>query len=122
VGRSAASASSQRRVLALIVDDHAGEGPIAFPEPGPGGINEPLPISARVKAVSAISRKNQITIPAEVLRTAGLQAGDDVRVTAVGAGRIELAKSSEIIDEFAGKLDKAVYPPGYLEEVRKGWA
>ena len=37
--------------------------------------------------MSAISRKNQITIPADVLRAAGLGPGDDVRVTTLGPGR-----------------------------------
>ena len=72
--------------------------------------------------MSAVSRKNQITIPADVMRDAGLAPGDDVRVRSVGPGRIELVKSDELIDEYAGSLDKTVYPPGYLDEVRDGWA
>ena len=71
--------------------------------------------------MSAISRKNQITIPAEVMRQAGLEPGDDVRVRLVGRGRIELVKTAELVDEFAGSLDNTVYPPGYLEELRDGW-
>jgi bifunctional DNA-binding transcriptional regulator/antitoxin component of YhaV-PrlF toxin-antitoxin module len=35
--------------------------------------------------VSAISSKNQVTIPVDVLRAAGLTAGDDVRITSPGA-------------------------------------
>ena len=71
--------------------------------------------------MSAISRKNQITIPADVLRAAGLTPGDDVRVSRVGPGHIELVKTDALVDEFAGSLGADVYPPGYLDEVRDGW-
>jgi AbrB family looped-hinge helix DNA binding protein len=71
--------------------------------------------------VSAISRKNQITIPADVLREAGLRPGDDVRVSSVGPGHIELVKTEELIQRYAGSMGDDVYPPGYLDEVRAGW-
>jgi AbrB family looped-hinge helix DNA binding protein len=72
--------------------------------------------------MSAVSRKNQITIPADVMREAGLAPGDDVRVRSVAPGRIELVKTDELIDAYAGSLDESVYPAGYLDEVRDGWA
>ena len=72
--------------------------------------------------VDELSRKNQITIPADVIREAGLKPGDDVRVRSVGPGRIELIKTAELIEEFAGRLDCGTYPPGYLDDVRAGWA
>lgn len=72
--------------------------------------------------MSAVSRKNQVTIPAEVMREAGLSPGDDVRIRSVGPGRLELVKTDELIEEFAGALDDTVYPPDYLDEVRRGWA
>jgi hypothetical protein len=56
------------------------------------------------------------------MRQAGLAPGDDVRISSVGPGRIELVKTEELIDEFAGALDETAYPPGYLDEVRRGWA
>ena len=35
-----------------------------------------------------VSSKNQITLPVEAMRTAGLQAGDEVTVRPLGAGEI----------------------------------
>jgi bifunctional DNA-binding transcriptional regulator/antitoxin component of YhaV-PrlF toxin-antitoxin module len=72
--------------------------------------------------VSLISRKNQITLPVDVLRDAGLQPGDDVRVHAVGPGRVELVRTDDLVAEFAGVFDASVYPDGYLEELRREWA
>jgi AbrB family looped-hinge helix DNA binding protein len=71
--------------------------------------------------MSAISRKNQVTIPKSVLEATGLSAGDDVRITSAGPGRIEVVKSEELVSAFAGSFDDSVYPPEYLDEVRKGW-
>ena len=39
------------------------------------------------------------------MREAGLEPGDDVRVRMVGPGRIELVKTEELIEQFAGRLD-----------------
>jgi bifunctional DNA-binding transcriptional regulator/antitoxin component of YhaV-PrlF toxin-antitoxin module len=72
--------------------------------------------------MSAISRKNQVTIPRDVLEAAGLDAGDDVRINSAGPGRIELVKSDDLVDEYAGIFDETVYPREYLREVRRGWA
>jgi AbrB family looped-hinge helix DNA binding protein len=71
--------------------------------------------------MSAISRKNQITIPADVLRAAGLGPGDDVRVSSIGPGHIEVIKTDALMAEYAGSMGDDVYPPGYLDDVRDGW-
>ena len=74
------------------------------------------------KGVSVISRKNQVTLPVEALRAAGLEPGDDVRVQAVAPGRLELVRVDELIREFAGVFDATVYPEGYLDRLRDEWA
>jgi bifunctional DNA-binding transcriptional regulator/antitoxin component of YhaV-PrlF toxin-antitoxin module len=71
--------------------------------------------------VSVISRKNQITLPVEALRAAGLEAGDDLLVRAAGPGRLELARVDDLVEEFAGIFDASVYPTDYLEKLRREW-
>lgn len=71
--------------------------------------------------MSVISRKNQVTLPVDALRAAGLEPGDDVRVEAVGPGRLELVRADDLVEEFAGVFDAAVYPHGYLEKLRREW-
>ncbi len=71
--------------------------------------------------MSIISRKNQITLPVDALRAAGLEPGDDVRVDVVGPGRLELIRADELVEEFAGVFGARVYPEGYLDELRREW-
>ncbi len=71
--------------------------------------------------MSVISRKNQVTLPIDALRAAGLEPGDDVRVQAVGPGRLELVRADDLVAEFAGVFDATVYPSDYLERLRREW-
>lgn len=71
--------------------------------------------------MSLISRKNQVTLPVDALRAAGLAPGDDVRVEVAGPGRLELVRVEDLAAELAGAFDAAVYPPGYLERLRREW-
>jgi bifunctional DNA-binding transcriptional regulator/antitoxin component of YhaV-PrlF toxin-antitoxin module len=68
-----------------------------------------------------LSRKNQITIPVDVLREAGLGPGDELRVRAAGRGRVEVERWSDLVDQIAGGLPSGTYPPGYLETLRAEW-
>jgi len=51
-----------------------------------------------------VSSKHQITIPVAAFGEAGLREGDVVRVSAVGRGRVVVARVDDLIDEFAGSL------------------
>jgi bifunctional DNA-binding transcriptional regulator/antitoxin component of YhaV-PrlF toxin-antitoxin module len=67
------------------------------------------------------SRHHQLTVPAAVLRAAGLKPGDVVPTRRTGSGRIELVRDSAQ-PERPSTADPIVYPPGYLDELRAGWA
>lgn len=75
---------------------------------------------ARAAPVTRISRKNQTTLPVAILDRAGLGAGDEVRVEAVGAGRILLTRATPASERFAGCLT-GVYGRGYLTRLRREW-
>jgi len=77
-------------------------------------------VRKRLKGHTRLTKKNQATIPVDVLREAGIKAGDLVRARAVGSGRVELERVDDPIGRYAGALPGA-YPPGWLEQLRSEW-
>ncbi len=64
-----------------------------------------------------ISSKNQVTIPVESLRLAGLKAGDHVAVEVEDSGRIVLRRAPRGPQAGLGVFD-GLYEPDYLERLR----
>ena len=67
-----------------------------------------------------ISAKNQVTIPVDALRAAGLAAGQRLVARAEGPGRVVLERVEDVVAEFAGVFT-GVYRPGELEKLRDEW-
>lgn len=74
----------------------------------------------RRKGFTRISRKNQVTLPVDVILRAGLKPGDSMAVELKNTGEIVLRPEVDPLDEYIGMFD-GLYPPGYLRALRDEW-
>ena len=74
----------------------------------------------RRRGITRISAKNQVTIPVEALREAGLRPGDDVRVQIEGPGKLTLVRADDVLSSFIGDMT-GIYTPGFLDKLRDEW-
>lgn len=63
-----------------------------------------------------ISTKHQVTVPVATLEEAGLQAGDQVVIEALGEGEVRIRRGAVTFESAFGALT-GTYPPGYLEQL-----
>jgi len=70
--------------------------------------------------VSRQPSKNQVTIPARLVREAGLASGDEVEAQVLASGRLEITRADDLVERFAGRIS-GVYPPGCLDALRDEW-
>lgn len=56
----------------------------------------------------------------KALREAGIEPGDELKVTAVGPGKLVLELEEDPIEQYLGALH-GVFPPGFLDELRAEW-
>ena len=72
----------------------------------------------RRRGTTRISRKNQVTLPVEALKRAGLVPGMVLAVDVDAKRRLVLAPPDDPIERYAGILR---YPAGYLRKLRGEW-
>jgi len=67
-----------------------------------------------------VSSKNQVTIPVEAMRAAGLHPGDEIAVRPAGEGEIVIATRGSRVRRHAG-IATGIYKDGELERLRDEW-
>lgn len=70
--------------------------------------------------MSRVSSKNQVTLPVEAMRAAGLRAGDEVTVRANGDGEVVVAARGSRVRRHAG-IAAGIYRGGELDRLRDEW-
>jgi bifunctional DNA-binding transcriptional regulator/antitoxin component of YhaV-PrlF toxin-antitoxin module len=66
-----------------------------------------------------ISTKHQVTVPVTTLEEAGVRAGDQVVIEALGEGEVRIRRGALTFESAFGALT-GTYPPGYLEQLDAG--
>lgn len=75
-------------------------------------------VRSEITQETQIAEDRTVTIPEDVLREAGIHAGDTVMVRAKGPGCVEFETVDSFIRRYAGTFP---YPDGYLEGLRAEW-
>jgi AbrB family looped-hinge helix DNA binding protein len=70
--------------------------------------------------MAKVSSKNQVTLPVEAMRQAGLRPGDEVTVRALGDGEVIIAARGSRVRRHAG-IATGIYPAGELDRLRDEW-
>ena len=74
----------------------------------------------RRRGYTRVSAKHQVTIPVDALATAGVRAGDSLKVEARPNGEIVLRREEDPLQRYLGVFD-GMYPPGYIDDLRDEW-
>ncbi len=67
-----------------------------------------------------VSSKNQVTLPVDAMRAAGLRAGDEVTVRPIGDGEVVVAARGSRVRRHAA-IASGIYREGELEQLRDEW-
>lgn len=78
------------------------------------------PVKHRRRGYTRVSAKNQVTLPVEALRSAGIRTGDTLRAEVPAPGEVLLIREMDPIERFAGCLT-GVYVGGELDDLRDEW-
>ena len=70
--------------------------------------------------MARVSSKNQVTLPVQAMREAGLRPGDEVTVRPLGGGELIIAARGSRVRRHAG-IATGIYPAGELDRLRDEW-
>lgn len=70
--------------------------------------------------MAKVSSKNQVTLPVEAMRKAGLRPGDEVTVRPLRDGEVIIAARGSRVRRHAG-IATGIYPAGELDRLRNEW-
>jgi len=70
--------------------------------------------------MARVSSKNQVTLPVEAMRAAGLRAGEEVTVRPIGDGELIIAARGSRVRRHAG-IANGIYNEGELDSLRDEW-
>jgi bifunctional DNA-binding transcriptional regulator/antitoxin component of YhaV-PrlF toxin-antitoxin module len=70
--------------------------------------------------MARVSSKNQVTLPVEAMRAAGLRAGEEVTVRPIGDGELIIAARGSRVRRHAG-IASGIYNEGELDSLRDEW-
>jgi AbrB family looped-hinge helix DNA binding protein len=70
--------------------------------------------------MAKVSSKNQITLPVEAMRAAGLRPGEEVTVRPIGDGELIIAARGSRVRRHAG-IAAGIYEEGELDRLRDEW-
>lgn len=70
--------------------------------------------------MAKVSSKNQVTLPVEAMRAAGLRPGEEVTVRPIGDGELIIAARGSRVRRHAG-IAAGIYEEGDLDRLRDEW-
>ena len=70
--------------------------------------------------MARVSSKNQVTLPVEAMRAAGLRPGEEVTIRPIGDGELIIAARGSRIRRHAG-IAAGIYEAGELDRLRDEW-
>jgi bifunctional DNA-binding transcriptional regulator/antitoxin component of YhaV-PrlF toxin-antitoxin module len=70
--------------------------------------------------MAKVSSKNQVTLPVEAMRAAGLHAGEEVTVRPIGDGELVIAARGSRVRRHAG-IATGIYEAGEVDKLRDEW-
>ena len=70
--------------------------------------------------MAKVSSKNQVTLPVEAMRAAGLRPGEEVTIRPIGDGELIIAARGSRIRRHAG-IAAGIYERGELDRLRDEW-